>query len=218
MDIMQIETVGVLINMYPFSERDMIARIFTKDAGVLIGMLRGAVVAKKNKPLVGQYGAVSWNARLDSQLGVFHWESEKNLSAPLMLNNDLLKLMNAAFALIGALIPERESYEHLYMNTVRLLKDLAGSQSPYDDYLKWEIGLLGELGYALDLSKCSGCQTNENLCYISPKTGRAVCANCGEPYKDKLYKMPVSLIITERFINGICAAQGVDVPPARKML
>ena len=215
---MQIETVGILINMYPFSERDMIARVFTKDSGVLVGMLRGAVVAKKNKPLIGQYGMVSWNARLDSQLGVFHWESEKNLSAPLMLNNDLLKMMNAAFALIGALIPERESYEHLYMNTLQLLKDLAGSQSPHDDYLKWEIDLLGELGYALDLSKCSGCQQTNNLCYISPKTGRAVCANCGEPYKDKLYKMPVSLAVTEHFINGICAAQGVDIPTARKML
>ncbi len=215
---MQIETVGILINMYPFSERDMIAHIFTKDAGVLVGMLRGGVVAKKNKPLIGQYGAVSWNARLDSQLGVFHWEAEKNLSAPLMLNNDLLKLMNSAFALIDTLIPERESYKNLYTNTIKLLQDLANSQSPYDDYLKWEISLLGELGYALDLSKCSGCQTTDDLCYVSPKTGRAVCANCGGPYKDRLYKMPVSLGVTERFINSICVAQGVDMPTARKML
>ena len=135
---MQIETVGILINMYPFSERDMVARVFTKDAGVLAGMLRGAVVSK-NKPLVGQYGALSWNARLDSQLGVFHWEAEKNLSAPLMIKSDLLKLMNSAFALIYTLIPERESYEHLYMDTVQLLKDLAISPSPYETYLKWEI-------------------------------------------------------------------------------
>lgn len=215
---MQIETEGILINMYPFSERDMIARIFTKDAGVLVGMLRGGVVAKKNKPLIGQFGVVSWNARLDSQLGVFHWEPEKNLSATLMLNNDSLKLMNSAFALLNTLIPERESYEKLYMNTLGLLSDLAISQSPYDDYLKWELDLLGELGYALDLSKCSGCQTTNNLCYVSPKTGRAVCANCGEPYKDKLYKMPVSLAMTQRFIDGICKAQGVDIPVARKML
>ena len=215
---MQIETEGILINMYPFSERDMIAHIFTQDAGVLVGMLRGGAVAKKNKPLIGQYGAVSWNARLDSQLGVFHWEPEKNLSATLMLNNDSLKLMNSAFALLNTLIPERESYEKLYTNTLGLLSDLAISQSPYDDYLKWELDLLGELGYALDLSKCSGCQTTNNLCYVSPKTGRAVCANCGEPYKDKLYKMPVSLAMTQRFIDGICKAQGVDIPVARKML
>ena len=214
---MQIETVGILINMYPFSERDMIAHIFTQDAGVLVGMLRGGAVAKKNKPLIGQYGAVSWNARLDSQLGVFHWEAEKNLSAPLMLNNDLLKLMNSAFALIDTLIPERESYENLYAHTIKLLKNLAHSQSPYDDYLKWEISLLGELGYALDLSKCSGCQTTDDLCYVSPKTGRAVCANCGEPYKDRLYRLPLSLSITKRFVDNVCTLHGISVPDARKI-
>lgn len=215
---MQIETVGILINMYPFSERDMIAHIFTKDAGVLAGMLRGAVVAKKNKPLVGQYGTVSWNARLDSQLGVFHWEAEKNLAAPLMLDNNLLKLMNSMFALIDVLIPERETYEHLYTNTLRLLKDLCSSKSPYDDYLNWEISLLSELGYALDLSKCSGCQKTDDLLYVSPKTGRAVCANCGEPYKDKLYTLPLSLSVTGRFLDKVCLAQGVTIPAARKML
>lgn len=50
---MKIETYGILINIKPFSERDAIAHIFTKDSGVLVGMLRGAVSAKKNKPLVG---------------------------------------------------------------------------------------------------------------------------------------------------------------------
>ena len=107
---MQIETDGILINMRPFSERDCIAHIFTPDNGVLVGMLRGAAIAKKNKPLIGQVGRISWVARLDSQLGVFHWEPEKNLSVPLMLNGDLLKIMNAVFALIYTLIPERESY------------------------------------------------------------------------------------------------------------
>ena len=56
---MQIETSGILINMRPFSERDMIAHVFTHDNGVMVGMLRGGAVAKKNKPLVGQFGTVS---------------------------------------------------------------------------------------------------------------------------------------------------------------
>jgi len=214
---MQIETSGILINMRPFSERDVIAHVFTRDNGVLVGMLRGAVSAKKNKALVGQYGTVTWNARVDSQLGVFHFESEKNLAAPLMLNNDLLKIMNAVFALIYTLIPERESYEHLYSNTIDLLQQLPNSESPYDDYLKWEIGLLKDLGYALDLTKCSGCGKIKDLVYLSPRTGRAVCSECGAPYADRLYKLPVNLNITKLFISGICTAQGVDVPTARKM-
>ena len=214
---MQIETNGILIDMRPFSERDMIAHIFTSDNGVLVGMLRGAAAAKKNKPLIGQYGSVSWNARIDSQLGVFHFESEKNLSAPLMLNNDLLKIMNAVFSLIYILIPERESYNNLYERTVELLRVLPNADSPFDVYLKWEIDLLSDLGYALDLLKCSGCGRTEDLIYLSPKTGRAVCADCGAPYVDKLYNLPINLDITKRFISAICRAQDVDVPVARKM-
>ena len=215
---MQIESNGILINMRAFSERDCIAHIFTRDNGVLVGMLRGAAVAKKNKPLIGQYGVVAWNARVDSQLGVFHFESEKNLSAPLMMNPELLKIMNSVFSLIYTLIPERESYEHLYIKNLDLLNELPNSQSPYDLYLKWEIDLLADLGYALDLTKCSGCGRADNLVYLSPKTGRAVCTDCGAPYIDKLYKLPVNLNITKRFISGICASQGVDVPVSRKIL
>ncbi len=215
---MQIETKGILINIKPFSERDAVAHIFTHDNGVLVGMLRGANVAKKNKFLVGQYGAVSWNARLDSQLGVFHFENEKNLSAPLMLNSDLLKIMNSAFSLIYTLIPEREENNHLYKWTLNLLKELPMSDAPYDLYLRWEIELLKDLGYALDLTRCSGCQKTENLCYLSPKTGRAVCADCGAPYVEKLYKLPVNLNVTKRFICNVCELQGVDVPMNRKML
>ena len=77
--------------------------------------------------------------------------------------------------------------------------------------------LLSDLGYALDLSKCSGCQKTKGLCYISPKTGRAVCAECGAPYAEKLYKLPISLDVTKRFLNNICMVQGVDIPISRKM-
>ena len=215
---MQIETTGILINIKPFSERDAIAHIFTKDNGVLVGMLRGGVSAKKNKPLVGQYGNLSWVARLDSQLGVFHWEAEKNLSAPLILNPELLKIMNSVFSLIFTLLPERESYENLYDETLNLLKDLQNEQNPRDRYLQWEIVLLRELGYALDLSKCSGCGRVDNLCYLSPRTGRAVCSECGEPYRGRLYDLPLNLDTTLRFISGICDVQGTDIPPARKIL
>ena len=214
---MQIETEGILINIKPFSERDSIAHIFTRDSGVMVGMLRGGTIAKKNKPLVGQCGTVSWNARLDSQLGVFHFESEKNLSAALMLNADLLKIMNAVFSLVVALVPERESYEHLYQKTFDLLLKLPDANNPFDLYLDWEIILLHDLGYALDLTKCSGCQKTEKLCYLSPKTGRAVCVECGAPYADRLYKLPINLNVTKRFIENVCRLHGIEIPSTRKM-
>lgn len=214
---MKLESVGVLINLQPLGERDSVARIFTADFGVLCGLLRGAQVARKNKPLVGQVGAVSWNARLDSQLGVFHWDAEKNLAASLMMRYKPLEYMNSAFALLATLLPEREQYQKLYNDTLILLQNLM-CDSCDDVYLNWEISLLRELGYALNLLSCSGCGTHDNLEYLSPRTGRAVCSNCAIPYIDKLYKLPLNLDVTCRFLERACMTQGVDLPSVRKML
>lgn len=125
---MKLESYGILIGMRPLNERDAVAQVFTQDFGVMVGVMRGAVVAKKNKPLVGQVGAVSWNARLDSQLGTFHWEAERNLAAGLLVRPRALAEMNAAFGLLAVLLPERECYGTLYDDTYIMLNDLnAGS-------------------------------------------------------------------------------------------
>ena len=213
---MKLESNGILIGLRPFNERDAIARVFTRDFGVLVGMMRGANVAKKNRPLLGQVGAVSWNARLDSQLGTFHWDAEKNLGAAIMMNSGALLCMNAAFEILTTLLPERESYMDLYDETLNMIENLGvGVQNTY---LIWEINLLRDLGYALDLSKCSGCGVVENLNFLSPRTGRAVCDKCAAPYINKLYKLPVNLDTTLRFLENICVQQGVDVPAVRRMI
>lgn len=214
---MKLESNGILIGLRPFGERDSVARVFTYDFGVMCGMMRAAQIAKKNRPLVGQVGAVAWNARLDSQLGMFHWDAEKNLAAPIMMSPDGLVLMNSAFALIAALLPERERYNALYSQTLDLMRDLAAGGASAS-YLTWEINLLRELGYALDLTHCSGCGRRDALEFLSPRTGRAVCTSCAAPYINKLYKLPLNLNITLRFIERVCMAQGVDVPPARRFV
>lgn len=213
---MKIESDGILIAIKPVNERDALGHIFTRDNGILVGMLRGAMVAKKNIPLVGQIGCATWNARLDSQLGVFHWDAEKNIGARVLMFPNALMFMNSALDLLNTLLPEREAYVNLYQNTVMLLEQLAVGN--VNAYLDWEIGLLRELGYALDLSKCSGCGSVESLEYLSPRTGRAVCTNCAQPYLAKLYKLPVDLHTTLRFLDSVCLQQGVQIPLMRKML
>jgi DNA repair protein RecO (recombination protein O) len=213
---MKLESYGILIALRPFNERDAVAHVFTRDFGVLVGMMRGAVVAKKNKPLVGQVGAVSWNARLDSQLGTFHWDSEKNLAAGLLMQPRMLGEMNSTFGLMAVLLPERESYEVLFNDTIDLLGKL--NAGDVGAYLNWEIGLLRELGYALDLSRCSGCGAVQDLNWLSPKTGRAVCDACAAPYINKLYKLPLNLNTTCRFLDSVCLQQGIDMPICRKIL
>jgi recombinational DNA repair protein (RecF pathway) len=276
---MKLESVGILIELRPFRERDALARIFTRDHGVLAGMMRGAQVARKNKPLTGQVGPVAWNARLDSQLGVFHWEAERNLAAPLMSDAEALGLMNSAFALLSALLPEREKYESLWLQTEAMLGNIGAyvqrlenhpkhvrppslhrnasrSDSPsreelleYSElnspleedsqsaskaqrdadagldgvarelYLSWEVGLLRELGYALDLARCSGCGRTEGLTHLSPRTARAVCETCAAPYLDRLHPLPVGLGTTEKFLRKIMTEQGGrELPLARKLV
>ncbi len=215
---MKLETVGILTDIRPFNERDSFARIFTRDYGLMTGMMRGAAVAKKNRPLTGQVGAVSWNARLDSQLGVFHWEPTRNLAAPIMADFRRLSMMNSAFALVSALLPERECYDILYSRTADFIDALPGAENPAELYLEWEIGFLREIGYALDLSACAGCGVRTGLDYLSPRTCRAVCAACGAPYADKLYPLPMTLGVSARLIEHVCVAQGASMPAARRML
>lgn len=214
---MKLESDGILIALRPISERDSVASIFTREYGMLSGVMRGAVVAKKNRPLVGQVGAASWNARLDTQLGAFHWEPAENIGARLMLDMQKLSFMNAAFSLIGALLPERERYAHLYDSTMRMLRELNDTDSQ-SAYLKWETDLLHDLGFALDMTHCSGCGRMDNLNYLSPKTGRAVCDECAAPYINKLYKLPINLDITLHFIAGACSQMGIDIPMSRMYL
>ena len=215
---MKLESPGLLISLRPFNERDAVAHIFTREHGVVAGMLRGAITAKTNKPLVGQIGNATWGARLDSALGVFHWESEKNLTAPIMINLGRIKFVNCVFDLIKTLLPERESYNALYDSTVNFLKNLPNANSPADNYLDWEIILLRELGFALDLTKCSGCGRTENLTHLSPKTGRAVCAECAAPYKNRLFQLPLTLDTTLQFLEKICTELGTKIPNTRLTL
>lgn len=215
---MKLESDGILIALRPLGERDSVARIFTRDHGVLCGMMRGAAVARHNRPLVGQYGAAAWNARLDSQLGAFHWEATRNLAAPLMAGAGRLAAMNAAFALIATLLPERERFETLFDDTCALLATLTDAADVAAPYLAWEIELLRELGYALDTTHCASCGRRDHLNYLSPRTGRAVCDACAAPYIGRLYTLPLTLDVTGRFLSAACDQMGAAMPPARQML
>lgn len=215
---MKLESVGILINMRPLNERDSLAHVFTADFGVMTGIMRGAVVAKKNKPLIGQVGTVAWNARLESQLGVFHWDATRNMAASVMNDARRLGMLNAAFALIVALLPERERYDALYTETLDFLAALPNAENPVAEYIKWEANFLRDIGYALDLSACAGCGRHDNLNYLSPRTCRAVCDNCAAPYISRLYPLPMTLGVGRQLLEHICAGVGVSLPPARQIL
>ncbi|MBQ0013015.1 MAG: DNA repair protein RecO [Proteobacteria bacterium] len=210
----KLESDGILVGMRPFGERDLIATVFSREYGVVSGMIRAGAAKNKNRPLVGQVGNMTWSARLDDQLGAIHWEPSANLIVQMLNNNDALKYFNAMTDLIAKMLPEREQYEQLYTYTINMLRE------PLDKskYLKWEILLLRELGYAIDLSHCSGCGAMQDLNYLSPKTCRAVCDKCAQPYLNKLYRLPITLETTYKLLANICEQQGIPIPNMRKLI
>ena len=106
------------------------------------------------------------------------------------------KALNAltSMAALAHLLPERDPHPNLYEVTLFIL-DLIGDEALLPALLvRWELALLDELGFGLDLARCAASGGNDNLVYVSPRTGRAVSASAGEPYKDRLLSLPAFLV------------------------
>lgn len=214
---MEIDTTGIIIGLKPYGERGVIAHVLTLANGVVSGLIRGGQVSKTLRT-AGQIGQVGWAARLENHLGTMKFQPERNLAA-MLLNDELgLAIMNSAFAMIADFLPEREAHADVYYATLRLLTDLPmlqGRDFKMAEYLRWETELLASIGYSLDFSKCAGCGRSDKLDYLSPKTGRAVCAECAAPYADRLMRLPLGLRELGHFFEMFAVK---DLPAARKML
>ena len=106
--------------------------------------------------------------------------------------------LSAACALAEGALPEREPHQPVFDGLLALLGSLdGGGMEDWDwpsAYVKWELGLLSELGFALDLSTCAATGGNDQLAYVSPKSGRAVSMAAAEPYKKSLLVLPEFLL------------------------
>jgi len=96
-------------------------------------------------------------------------------------------------------LPEREPHPALFHATEVLLDSLVESADEVWPavYIRWELGLLGELGFGLDLSACAVTGQTDDLVFVSPRTGRAVSREAGAPYRDKLLRLPEFMAPTE---------------------
>ncbi len=97
--------------------------------------------------------------------------------------------MSAACALVDSALPEREAHPKLFGRFLDLLKYL--NEADWSaHYVAFELDLLSDLGFGLDLSHCAVSGDTKELVYVSPKTGRAVSAGAGEPYRERLLALP----------------------------
>lgn len=186
---MQWTDTGILLNARPHGEQSYIVTIFTENQGRYAGIFKSSA---KTKAAIqpGNLVQAKWSARLPEHLGL--WQLELIESPTSRILSDRLKLtaLGAALSLADHLMAERHQYKELYNSLLNLITQIVHSSKWYQDYINYELNLLEDLGFGLDLTKCAVTGQSHNLHYISPKTGRAVCETAGKPYHHLLFKIP----------------------------
>jgi len=201
---------GIVLSTRKHGETSMIVSILTRDHGRHIGLVRGGS-GKRARGIYQPGNAVSshWKARLPEHLGAYECELTKANAADLL--NDPLRLaaLSAACAVADAALPEREPHAPVFEGMAILLDSIHAGSSWPSVFVKWELGLLRELGFGLDLSRCAATGRSEELAYVSPKSGRAVSIAAAEPYLDVLLPLPGFLLTEGAAGNGEEVQQGL---------
>ncbi|MGB5865505.1 MAG: DNA repair protein RecO [Sulfitobacter sp.] len=199
---------GILLSSRRHGETSAIIEVFTPSQGRHAGVVRGGT-SRKIAPIL-QPGAqldLTWRARLEDHIGAFTVEPVRSRAAVAMGGRLALAGLNAVTALISFAVPEREVHLPLYRRTEALL-DLLGNDAVWPlAYLRWELSLLEELGYALDLKTCAVTGATDDLAYVSPKSGRAVSRTGAGEWASRLLPLPDVL-------RGVGAAEDAEIAQA----
>jgi len=185
---------GLLLSVTRHGETAVIIDALTKEHGRARGLVRGGAGRRFASTLQpGNELLLTWRARTAEQLGSFSVELIASHADKAIEEREALTVLGSMLALISVLVPEREPTP-LYTPTLAVVRTLDNREARRVGYSKWELALLADLGFALDLSRCAGGGGNTDLRYVSPKSGRAVSAEAGAPYASKLLGLPAYLL------------------------
>lgn len=185
---------GYILATRQHGESALIVSALTESRGRQAGLVRGGAGHRRRGDLqVGNLMALTWRGRLAEHLGSYTAEVLAAPAADCLDSPDSLAVLSAACAVTESLLPEGEEHPAIFHGLAGLFAALHDPDLG-SVYVKWELGVLGELGFGLDLSVCAATGRNDQLVYVSPKSGRAVSAAAGEPYRDKLLTLPPFLL------------------------
>ncbi|MGB8274442.1 MAG: DNA repair protein RecO, partial [Alphaproteobacteria bacterium] len=178
-------------------ESSAIVSLLTEGHGRHLGLVRGGAgrrAAGTYEP--GNEVAARWRARLDEHLGTYTCEVKRAHAAAILDDPLRLSGLAAACAVADAALPEREPHGAVFESLKGWLESVAAAPTMdwASAYVRFELGMLRDLGFGLDLSGCAVTGTNDTLSFVSPKTGRAVSAAAAEPYRDRLLTLPSFLL------------------------
>ncbi len=186
---------AIVLSARKHGETSLIVSLLTREHGRHAGLVRGGA-GRSNRGLYepGNQVRAHWQARLADHLGTYRCELVKAEAADVLGDRLKLSALSAVCAISDIALPEREPHQPLYEGLVILLSAFADDQLWPTVYVKWEMGLLQELGFGLDLSSCAATGVTEDLVFVSPKSGKAVSGAAAEPYKDVLLTLPGFLL------------------------
>jgi DNA repair protein RecO (recombination protein O) len=186
---------GIILGARRHGETSAIVELMTPARGRHLGLVRGGV-SRRIKPYLqpGNSVRATWRARLDEHLGNYTIEGTA-LRADRMMASATASYGMQTIAALLRLLPERDPHLMLY-DALKLIVDHLDEPSIAAPLLvRFELQLLAELGFGLDLGECAATGEAEDLVYVSPKSGRAVSRAAGEPWKTQLLVLP-------GFLNG----------------
>jgi DNA repair protein RecO (recombination protein O) len=185
---------GVILAVRPHGESGAVLELFTRQHGRHLGLVHGGR-SRRLRPVLqtGNHVDATWKARLQENLGHFGVELRKGFAAQVMDDAAALAALSSMAAL-ARLLPERDPHPNLYEVTLFVLGFLDEPGMWPALVVRWELALLDELGFGLDLASCAATGRTSDLIYVSPRSGRAVSAEAGEPYRDRLLALPPFLL------------------------
>lgn len=231
---MEWEAPAIVLGIRPLGEGDALATVLTEEHGAHRGLARGG--GSRAKAAVWQTGNLveaRWVARLSDQLGSFTAELVHPGAALAMDDALALAVLSSACAVAEGALTEREPHPQAFAGLLALITRLSEGPEILGELVRWELTVLAELGYGLDLGCCAVTGATEGLCWVSPRTGRAVSEAAAGPWKERLLPLPPflhggdgdarewasGLALTGHFLaRDAFGSQHKPVPPARERL
>ena len=196
---MQIDTPAIVCAILPHGEHGAVVRFLTPAHGLVSGYVRGGR-SRRLRPVLqpGNGVALSLRARVDTQLAAATVELTEARAA-LATSIAGLAALDWLTTLTATALADDVPHPALYTALEALLGGIvadAGALALGEGVVRFELLLLAELGFGLDLGSCAATGTADDLAYVSPKSSQAVSRGAGLPYAAKLLPLPGFLIGT----------------------
>jgi len=184
---------GIVLGVKRHGEANAILELMTRAHGRHLGLVRGGASSRLRPVLQPGNRVIStWRARLDEHLGLCTVEAlDARAAAFLPVPHALYGMIH--LAALCRLLPERDPHPQIHAALDAVIEMLLDARAARLAVARFELGLLAELGFGLDLDRCAASGVATDLVYVSPKSGRAVSRQAGVPWHDKLLPLPAFL-------------------------